>query len=100
MATVTIPLSPASSQTVTTTLSGLPVKLWVRQLSTGLYLDAWLDETPLIMGASCLAGTPIIRNPASPLPGDFVFLDTQGKEDPDYTGLGNRWVLAYRENDQ
>lgn len=100
MTTLTIPLSPTSSQTITTALSGQPVKLWVRQLSTGLYLDAWLDQKPLVMGAICFTRTPIIRNPASPLPGDFVFLDTQGNEDPDYTGLGDRWVLAYRENDQ
>lgn len=29
--------------------------------------------------------------------GDFMFVDTQGSEDPQYTGLGTRWVLLYLE---
>lgn len=99
MATTTIDLAATASQTVTTTLSGKTVRLWVRQLSTGLYVDIWVEETPFLMGILCLAGTPLIRNPASVLPVELVFLDTQGSEDPDYTGLGTRWVLAYREND-
>lgn len=29
--------------------------------------------------------------------GDFMFVDTQGNSDPQYTGLGSRWVLVYLE---
>lgn len=29
--------------------------------------------------------------------GDFMFVDTQGTDDPQYTGLGTRWVLVYLE---
>lgn len=29
--------------------------------------------------------------------GDFVFIDTQGNEDPQWEGLGIRWVLIYLE---
>lgn len=29
--------------------------------------------------------------------GDFMFVDTQGVDDPEYTGLGSRWVLVYLE---
>jgi hypothetical protein len=29
--------------------------------------------------------------------GDFMFVDTQGVLDPQYTGLGTRWVLVYLE---
>jgi hypothetical protein len=29
--------------------------------------------------------------------GDFMFVDTQGTDDPQYTGLGSRWVLVYLE---
>lgn len=99
MAATTIALTNIPSQTVTTTLSGKQARLWVRQLSSGLYVDVWLDETPFLMGALCLTGVPLIRNPASILPGELVFIDTEGNEDPDYTGLEKRWVLVYREND-
>lgn len=29
--------------------------------------------------------------------GDFMFIDTQGQDDPQYTGLGTRWQLIYIE---
>ncbi|MCP1257899.1 phage baseplate plug family protein [Acetobacter lambici] len=32
------------------------------------------------------------------LPGDLAFADTQGTQDPDYTGLGSRFVLVYAED--
>jgi hypothetical protein len=27
--------------------------------------------------------------------GDLIFIDTQGTSDPNYTGLGSRFLLAY-----
>lgn len=91
----TIPLNPSSSQEIACTLSGLSCRLWIRQLSTGLYLDLLLDEKPLIMGAICFTGVDLIRNPASPLPGRLYFTDTQGNADPYYDGLGDRFLLQY-----
>lgn len=29
--------------------------------------------------------------------GDFMFVDTQGSDDPQFAGLGLRWVLLYLE---
>lgn len=29
--------------------------------------------------------------------GDFIFIDTQGFDDPQWTGLGSRWLLLYLE---
>jgi hypothetical protein len=29
--------------------------------------------------------------------GDFMFVDTEDDQDPQYTGLGTRWVLLYLE---
>ncbi|MUH03186.1 hypothetical protein GM609_06725 [Bombella sp. ESL0387] len=92
-----IPLTAVPSQEVTCTLSGRACRLWVRQLSTGLYLDLWLDEKPLIMGATCFTGVDLIRNPASPLSGRLYFTDTQGNADPYYDGIGDRFFLNYDE---
>lgn len=30
--------------------------------------------------------------------GDFMFVDTQGDEAPQYSGLGTRWILLYLES--
>lgn len=32
---------------------------------------------------------------AEQMSGDIAFFDTQGTSDPEYTGLGERWVLCY-----
>ncbi|MCX5614444.1 phage baseplate plug family protein [Bombella saccharophila] len=90
-----IPLNASPSQEITTTLSGAPCRIWLRQLSTGMYLDLWLNEQPLIMGAVCLTSVDLIRNPTSPLSGKLFFTDTQGNDDPYYTGVGNRFFLQY-----
>jgi hypothetical protein len=29
--------------------------------------------------------------------GDFMFIDTQGVDDPQFAGLGSRWLLLYLE---
>ncbi|MCL1512475.1 hypothetical protein DTI93_08765 [Parasaccharibacter sp. TMW 2.1884] len=90
-----IPLQPVPAQTVTCTLSGRQISLWLRQLSTGVYLDVRMNGQPLIMGALCLNGVDLIRNAASLLPGKLYFTDTQGKEDPYYDGVGERFILNY-----
>lgn len=91
----TIALNATPSQEITCTLSGKSCRIWIRQLSTGLYMDLWLNEQPLIMGAICLTEVDIIRNPASPLPGKLYFIDTNGSADPVYTDLGSRFLLQY-----
>jgi hypothetical protein len=32
--------------------------------------------------------------------GDFAFVDTQGAEDPVWTGLGSRFLLVYLDDDE
>lgn len=91
----TIPLSAIASQTIKCTLSDKPCRLWIRQLSTGLYLDLWMNEQRLLSGALCLDRVDIIRNPASPFPGTLIFADQQGTQDPTYDGLGSRYLLQF-----
>lgn len=94
---VTIPLKPIPAQRFTCPLAGQSYTFWLRQLQSGLYLDLAMQTRPLILGALCLHGTDIIRNPASPLQGTLTFTDTQGSQDPDYTGLGSRFVLQFED---
>lgn len=91
----TIPLQPVPAQQLTCTLSGRRCAFWVRQLSTGLYVDVKVDDQSAIMGAVCFNGLDLIRNPVSPLPGKLFFSDTQGADDPYYDNLGIRFILQY-----
>lgn len=94
----TIPLSSVASQLLLVPLSGRQGRLWVRQLGSGLYLDLWIDQARVVAGCLCQDRVPILLDPATSLHGDMVFVDTQGAEDPDYTGLTGRYVLLYRDD--
>lgn len=93
--TTTVPLSAEASQTVTCPLGEVLFRFWIRQLSTGLYLDLWMGDQQLLSGAICLDRVDIIRNPASPFPGTLMFVDQQGRQDPTYDGLGTRFLLQF-----
>lgn len=90
-----IPLQPIASQTLSCSLSGASCQIWLRQLSTGLYIDLSIEAAPILSGILCTTGDDLIRSPITPLPGKLFFTDTQGSNAPDYTGLGQRFSLIY-----
>lgn len=94
---VTIPLNAVASQTIQVPLSGYSVQLDIRQRSTGLFMDIYLDNTLMLAGVLCQNCTWIVREAYHGFPGDMAFVDTQGSEDPQYSGLNARWVLYYLE---
>lgn len=97
MATYTIPLQPVASQQFTCSLNGEKCTFWVRQLDSGVYLDLTVNGSPQILGALCLNGTDLIRSVTGTLTGLLFFTDTEGNSDPEYTGLGMRYLLKYSD---
>lgn len=99
MTTQVVPLTAVPAQTLSIVLAGQNCAISVYTLSTGIYFD--LDANGV-----AICRTVICRNLAQLLldrgykgfVGDFVFTDTQGDDDPDYTGLGLRWLLLYRDD--
>ncbi|MFT9088910.1 MAG: hypothetical protein ABF436_09975 [Acetobacter okinawensis] len=94
---VVIPLGAVAYQSLRVPLSGHAVRLTLQQRGTGLYAAVWVDDVPVLAGALCQDRTWLVRDSAGALPGDMAFADTQGTQDPDYTGLGSRFVLVYAE---
>lgn len=94
---VTIPVSAVASQTLTVPLSSHTAKLNIYQLDTGLFMDIYLDGTLIMAGVLCQDRTWIIRKAYYGFPGDLVFIDSQGTEDPYYSDLNDRWCLYYQE---
>ena len=90
-----IPLQPVPSQVVSVTLAGQACTIAVRQLSTGLYADLSVNNALIIGGVLCLDANLIVRSVYLGFVGDLAFVDTQGSNDPDYTGLGSRYILGY-----
>lgn len=92
-----IPLLATNSQTLSVRLGGQPCKVHVYQKSTGLYLDLYVADSLLVGGVVCRNGVRLVRDAYLEFVGDLAFVDTQGTDDPEASGLGTRWILAYTE---
>jgi hypothetical protein len=93
----TIPLSAVPSQKPTTMLAGQNCQIKVYQKTTGLYLDLYVNNAPIVTGVIARDRVLIVRQPYLGFTGDLSFFDTQGVSDPTYEGLGARYQLVYLE---
>ncbi|MCX8748206.1 hypothetical protein ABV523_17905 [Snodgrassella alvi] len=88
MAIVTIPLNAAPNQTVSFVMDN---KRWLVTLNSrlgNLYASIENDRDGVIINNRiCLNKTPLSKN--------LVFIDTDGSQDPFYTGLNSRFFLVY-----
>lgn len=93
----TIPLAATPSQEVTVTLANQVCRVKVSQKSTGLFLDLYVSDALIVAGVICHNLNKIVRETYRGFVGDLTFYDTQGADDPYYTGLGARFLLLYLE---
>lgn len=92
-----IPLAAVAAQTLKVVLGQQNCVLNVYQKSTGMYLDVTLEGEVILTGVLARDRVRCIRQAYLGFVGDLAFMDTQGTEDPVYSGLGSRWVLMYLE---
>jgi hypothetical protein len=94
-----IPLQPVPSQQVACSLNGQAVTLNIYTRGAygflNLYIDVYSNGAIVVPGVICQNGNEIIRNGYFGFNGDFAFWDQEGSSDPQYTGLGSRWILVY-----
>lgn len=90
VATASVP-----SQSFKAVLAGQNCLIALYQKSTGMYFDLSLEGVPKLQGVLCHDRVQLVRQTYLGFIGDLCFLDTQGLDDPQYTGLGTRWLLAY-----
>lgn len=90
-----IPLVVTPAQTLSASLGGQPCRITLREKSTGLFLDLSLNDALVIGGVVGRNAVRIVRDSYLGFVGDLVFFDLFGTADPQYTGLGSRWILVY-----
>src|SRR6185369_8768139 len=90
-----IPLQAFPSQQVQVQLNGQAVTLNIFQQAYGLYVDVFVGASAIIQGVIAENLNRIVRSTYLGFEGDFAFWDTQGEDDPIYTGLGSRFQLVY-----
>ena len=90
-----IPLAATPNQTMKCVLGGQYCTIRLMTTSAGLLIDVLVDESPIVQGVLCLDQNRLIRYAYLGFIGDLVFVDTQGNQDPEYSGLGSRYHLLY-----
>lgn len=90
-----IPLQATPNQKVLTTLASQNCEINVYQRMTGLYLDLFIDNVPIVNTRLCVDRVPIVRNTSSGFVGELYFYDKTGTQNPDYIGLGTNFILVY-----
>ena len=92
----TLSVESVPNQKVSAVLSGQLAQVNLYTMSDGfLYMDVLLNNSAIVSGVICLNNNLIVRSVSSGFLGDFIFTDTQGNLDPNYTELGTRFVLLY-----
>ncbi len=90
-----IPLQPVPNQAFRAQLGGQDCSITLRTFTTGLYISINVAKSPLLSGIACADRKLIVRGAYLGFMGNLAFVDTQGTEDPAYSGLGTRWQLIY-----
>lgn len=99
MTTQVVPLTAVPTQTLAIVLAGQNCDITVTTLSTGLYFSLTANGEPITLFTICRnLGRLLLDRAYKGFVGDFVFVDTQGVDDPVYTGLGSRWLLIYNDD--
>jgi hypothetical protein len=93
---LTFPLLQTPNLTFTTTVAKQPCRI---NLYTGTdnltYFDLFLNNVPIVQYVICENLKLLVQMAYLGFVGDFMFMDSQGSNDPVYTGFGSRYNLVY-----
>lgn len=93
---IEVPLQPIPNQTVQIVLGGQSCMVHVYQLAYGLFADLTINNVvPICAGQICQNLNRLVRGGYLGFSGNLAFWDSQGADDPVYTGLGSRFFLLY-----
>lgn len=90
-----IPLQPVPAQRLQVVLDDQNCTLVLYSRGGRLYADLDAGSDVVFRGAVCRCGADIVQSPTLRFSGSLHFYDTQGAQDPEYDGLGSRFILLY-----
>lgn len=91
----TIQAQAVPNQQMQCQLGTQSVTLIIAQTTYGLFMTVEVAGETIIAGVICENLNRIVRDAYLGFSGDFVWYDTQGADDPIYTGIGTRFALIY-----
>lgn len=90
-----IPLIVAPAQSMSVLLGGQSCRINLYQKATGFFVDLYVNDLLILGGIICENLNRIVRSVYLDFVGDLYFNDTQGTDDPTYTGLGSRFQFLW-----
>lgn len=99
MAWMEIPLSAIPFQIVNAVVNGQNYRITVRQLGSEIYTSLVVDDEQVTNSVMAVARGKLIPWSQTIAQTMLVWIDTQGNERPQYTGLGDRWRLVYEASE-
>lgn len=100
MAILTIPLGAIPYQIVSVVVNDQAFEIEIRQLGESVFTTTSVDGELVASTVRAVAGGSITPWPSANVNTSVVWVDTQGEDDPQYNGLGDRWLLAFEEAEE
>ena len=92
---LTIPIQQIPDQVFYVTLGEQECEIHLYLRFRYMYMDLIVDDKTLFQGKICLNGVNMVEHEYLGFKGQLKFVDTQGFDDPYYTGFDERWFLTY-----
>ena len=90
-----IPIQKIPNQSFFIDLNNQECEIHIYERYGSTYLDLKVNDKVLMQGQICLNNVDIIQYNHLDFNGNLRFIDTQGAEDPYYTGFNERYAFAY-----
>lgn len=90
-----IPLIAEPSQKLSVLLDGQNCQISIDQKGDFMYLSLAVNNGSVINSVICRDRIKMVPYAYLPFVGNLAFIDTQGTDDPNYSGLGDRFKLVY-----
>jgi len=90
-----ITIQPIPSQSVSVVLNGQNCQINIYQKGQLVFVDLNSNGVDIVTGVLAHNINPLVCIKYTGFQGNLTFVDTQGNDDPQYTGFGTRYVLIY-----
>lgn len=90
-----IPLQAVPSQMTKVVLGAQNCQILIYQKPQGVFLDINVDGSDIVTAVIARDAVPLVCRDYLGFSGNLIFIDTQGKDDPNFEGFGTRFSLVY-----
>src|ERR1700744_4113050 len=97
----TIPILAVPNQIVLCVLGGQNCQINIYLRNKSIFVDLNSNGVDMCIGCLALNAVPLDAcNSYDGFQGNLYFIDTQGYDDPQYSGFNSRWMLVYLDADE